>query len=295
MNQIFYKKLLNKIQNDRPEDVSSFIENNGLDVVETLEKIAIIPINYKLNVKDQDIDIKFFPLIYPAVLNEKYSLEMVMWLHKHMPIAICYPIMFYDMDPKHAEYRSFKDNQDEANSSFIQYAADKSKIELLNYLLSFERVDCVNNWEYFNLPEDIQEQRQKLFEAQKTFIENNNYLALMDAMENLTLVYSVLELAKDNDFIEFCQANGSDLVRVYMDNATYELDFSDDPYNTEDDLYMNDPDLKDKTRGQKNVSKALKNTKRNSVQEINILNLSSTHTQEDKDVSQEMGGVLSMN
>ena len=64
---VFYKKLLNKIQNDRPEDVSSFIENNGSDVVQTLENIAIIPISYGAKVKNADVDLKFFPLMYVAV------------------------------------------------------------------------------------------------------------------------------------------------------------------------------------------------------------------------------------
>ena len=97
----------------------------------------------------------------------------------------------------------------------------------------------------------------------------------MDAMDNSTLVYSVLELAKDDSFMAFCQANGSELVKLHMDNATYELGFSD-PYTF--DAYLNDPELKDKARQPNKKDKDVPQTTgaaKNSVKENSMFNSNS--------------------
>ena len=271
---VFYKKLLNKIQNGRPEDVSSFIENNGLDVVQTLEKTAIIPISYEAKVKNENVDLKSFPLIYIAVLNEKYSLEMVRWLHKHMPISIITAIVDYRiLSEAPEEKKAFYTLTGSLDYDYVTHAQNNNKAELLNYLLSFHRED--SNGEFPNLLDDVPTETKELFMAQKSLFENKNYQALMDAMEESTLVYSVIELAKDKSFMTFCQANGSELVKLYMDNATYELGFSD-PYFFAP--YLNDPELKDKARKPEkmdsDVPQVTGETKR-SVQENSMFNSNS--------------------
>ena len=252
---VFYKKLLNKIKNDRPADVSSFIESNSLDVVQTLEKIAIIPINYttKIDLKDEacsvkqenDVNLRYFPSIYTAVLNEEHSLEMVMWLHKHTATSITRGLIDYTVDRSNGYYEEFLKAQENANFDYITHAITNDKPLLLNYLLSFISVQ-ENAFEDFDgFIVDLKVQKESDFKQQKLLFESKNYEALMGAIENSTLVYSVLELAKDDAFVKFFQANGSDFVKLYMDNAKYELGFSKDG---ERKVKVDDPKVKFKCR-----------------------------------------------
>ena len=253
-----YKKLLNKIQNNRPEDVSQFIQDNNFDVVETLEKIAIIPINYTTKIvlkktdgsvkQENDVNLRYFPSIYAAVLNEEHSLEMVMWLHKYAATPIEVPLVAYYVDDSHEYFEAHEKAKEFSNYDYVTHAITNNKPLLLNYLLSFERVkengfidfdDVLNVDQSIDQSVAIKTQKESYFNEQKLLFENKNYQALMDAMDNSTLVYSVLELVKDNAFTKFCQENGSDFVKLYMGNAEYELGFT-----KYDDINVDDPNLK---------------------------------------------------
>lgn len=243
--KVFYKKLLNKIQNGRPEDVSQFIQVNNYNVVETLEKIAIIPINYTTKIilkelngsvkHENDVNLRYFPSIYAAVLNEEHSLEMVMWLHKHAATPIEVSLNDYYIGSSHEYLEAYGKATNWANYDYVTHAITNSKPLLLNYLLSFERVK-ENGFVDFDealtvdLNDDqsvaIKTQKESVFYEQKLLFESKNYEALMGMIENSTLVYSVLELVKDNAFKKFCQENGSDFVKLYMGNAEYELGFT---------------------------------------------------------------------
>ena len=206
------------------------------------------------------------------------KIEMVMWLHKHMPISIITPITSFQIDLNNREEeRKFGQLAGKLDYDYTTYAENNNKTNLLNYLLSFHRQDggVFENPDgdlFFNVLNGVSGKTVELFKVQKSLFENKNYQALIDAMDNSTLVYSVLELAKDDSFMAFCQANGSELAKLYMDNATYELSFSD-PYTFYG--YLNDPKLKDKARQpNKNEKDVLKTTgaAKNSAQENSMFN-----------------------
>ena len=49
----------------------------------------------------------------------------------------------------------------------------------------------------------------------------------MQAIESSELVYSILNLIRDQAFVTYCKENGSSFVKLYLENAIYEQGFSD--------------------------------------------------------------------
>lgn len=238
MNEkLFYSKILSKVQEGSPHELVRFIQDNGYNAIDELDKLAIIPSNYLTNVRRnpnyieqtyEEIDLKFFPLMYLAVLNDSYTLDMVMLLHKHMSTPIGAPIGCYLVDIHH-EYRfTLNAQQEKADYDFILHAIRHKKTDLLNYLLSFYGLGKDGNPGF--TAENLNNSRlfaENLinFKAQKLLFDAKDYSGLTNLIENSKLVFSILELIKDEAFVEYCRMNGSPFVNLYIENAQYAQGF----------------------------------------------------------------------
>ncbi|MAJ82022.1 MAG: hypothetical protein CMF41_03805 [Legionellales bacterium] len=247
MNKTFINKLLYKIQHETPNSIVNFIDNNSFDVTEVLEKIAIIPMHYTITIDKKNIDgticsedainLKYFPSMYLAVLNDSNALEMVMFLHKHMATSLRLYLSCYSISYDNEYSKELSSNQRLANIHYHSHAATHGKTKLLNYLLSFEFENGTNDSHELSdilsehLPDFLSEEKcnqiRETYEQQKLLFEQKDYPGLMQAMESSELVYSILNLIKDQAFVTYCKENGSSFVKLYLENAIYEQGFSD--------------------------------------------------------------------
>ena len=155
MSKTFIKKLLYKIQHETPESLVNFINDNGFNVTEVLEKIAIIPMHYTITIdkknidgticSEDDINLKYFPSMYLATLNDSNPLEMAMFLHKHMVTSLRLHLGCYSISYDNEYSKEFSSNQQLANIHYHSHAATHGKTKLLNYLLSFEFENGTND------------------------------------------------------------------------------------------------------------------------------------------------------
>lgn len=181
------------------------------------------------------VNFKYYRHIYLASLNDKYALEMVMYLHQYVHESINQVNITPDRTIGcKEEIKEFKSSQLYVDLTLKDRAYRDSKMDLLNYIISMhEQTDhFVKKFPLIHQDEGTFFALKKLYQEQKKLFQLKAYPELFNLLKNCKLVFSARSLVRDQSFVAYCKSQNNSFVNLYINNAIHKMQ-----YQCENDLY----------------------------------------------------------